>query len=56
MNSYQKNNSALITIEGKLEHITYHNEETQYTVARLKPPNLAAGVVVVGYMAGVSLG
>ena len=56
MNSYQKNNASLITIEGNLEHITYYNEETQYTVARLKPPNLAAGVVVVGHMAGVSLG
>ncbi len=56
MNSSKKNKASLITIEGNLEHITYHNEETQYTVARLKPPNLAAGVIVVGYMAGVSLG
>lgn len=56
MNSFKKNNASLITIEGHLEHITYFNEETQYTIARLKTPNLAAGVIVVGYLAGVSLG
>jgi exodeoxyribonuclease V alpha subunit len=56
MNSYQKNNASLITIEGNLEHITYFNKETQYTVARLKPPHLAGGVIVVGYLAGVRPG
>ena len=56
MNSYQKNNASLITIEGNLEHITYLNKETQYTVARFKPPHLTSGVIVVGYLAGVSPG
>ena len=56
MNSYKKNNSSLITIEGHLEHITYFNEETQYTIARLKTPSPAAKVIVVGYLAGVSPG
>ena len=56
MNSYQKNNASLITIEGNLEHITYTNKETHYTVARLKPPHLTSGIIVVGYLAGVSLG
>jgi len=56
MNSYKKNNSSLITIEGKLEHITYYSEETHYTIARLKTLNPAAGVTVVGYLAGVSPG
>ena len=56
MNSFKKNNSSLITIEGHLEHITYFNQETQYTIARLKTPNQAAGVIVVGYLAGVSPG
>ncbi len=56
MNSYKKNNSSLITIEGHLEHITYFNEETQYTIARLKTPSPAAKVIVVGYLAGVRPG
>jgi exodeoxyribonuclease V alpha subunit len=56
MNSYKKKNASLITIEGHLEHITYFNEETQYTIARLKTPHAAAGVTVVGYLAGVSPG
>ena len=46
----------MITLEGHLEHITYFNEETQYTIARLKTPNPAAGVIVVGYLTGVSPG
>jgi exodeoxyribonuclease V alpha subunit len=56
MNSFKNNNSSLIIIEGHLEHITYFNPETQYTIGRLKPPNQAAGVTVVGYLAGVSPG
>ena len=56
MISYQKSKTSLITIEGYLEHITYFNEETRYTVARLKPSHLAAGIIVVGYLAGVSPG
>jgi hypothetical protein len=43
MNSFKNNNSSLIIIEGHLEHITYFNPETQYTIGRLKPPNQAAG-------------
>ncbi len=56
MNSYKKNIPPLITIEGHLEHITYFNQETHYTIARLKAPNQAAGIIVVGYLAGVSPG
>ena len=56
MNSNQKNNASLITIEGNLEHITYFNKETQYTVARLKPRHLTGGVIMVGYLAGVRPG
>ncbi len=52
----KKNNSPLITIEGHLERITYFNEETHYTIARLKPGGVSAAVTVVGYLAGVSLG
>lgn len=46
----------MLTIEGHLERITYFNEATHYTIARLKPPNLATPVTVVGYLAGVSPG
>ena len=46
MTKTMKNNSSMTTIEGHLEHITYFNEETQYTIARLKPPNLAGAVIV----------
>ena len=52
----KKNNSPLLTIEGHLERITYFNEDTHYTIARLKPDGLSAAVTVVGYLAGVSLG
>ena len=56
MTSHKKNNSPLITIEGYLERITYFNEDTHYTVARLKPSGLNSTVTVVGYLAGVSPG
>ena len=56
MNFHKKNNFSPLTIEGHLEHITYFNEDTHYTIARLKPAGLTAAVTVVGYLAGVSLG
>ena len=56
MTSHKKNNSPMITIEGHLERITYFNEDTHYTIARLKPAGLTATITVVGYLAGVSLG
>jgi len=56
MNSFKKKIPRLVTIEGQLEHITYFNEETQYTIARLKASNQAAAIIVVGYLAGVSPG
>ncbi|MGB5745330.1 MAG: ATP-dependent RecD-like DNA helicase [Desulfobacterales bacterium] len=56
MNTYNKNSSSPLTIDGRLERITYFNEDTHYTIARLKPAGLSAAVTVVGYLAGVSLG
>jgi len=56
MISNKKNNTSLASIDGHLEHITYFNEDTQYTVARLKTSNPAARIVVVGHLVGVSLG
>ncbi len=56
MTSYRKNASPLLTLEGHLERITYFNEATHYTIARLKPSNLETTVTLVGYLAGVSPG
>ena len=56
MNYSKKNNSPPITLEGHLERITYFNEDTHYTVARLKPAALTTAITVIGYLAGVSLG
>ena len=44
------------TIEGHLEHITFTNPETNYTVAHLKTTKPAARIVVVGCLVGVNLG
>jgi exodeoxyribonuclease V alpha subunit len=52
----RKNTSRPISLEGHLEHIAYFNKENHYTIARLKPSNLTAGVTIVGYMSGVSPG
>jgi exodeoxyribonuclease V alpha subunit len=49
-------NDPTVIIEGQLERITYFNEATHYTIARLKPSNLETGITVVGYLAGVSAG
>ena len=56
MNTYNKNSSSPLSIDGRLERITYFNENTHYTIARLKPAGLTAAVTVVGYLAGVSIG
>ena len=56
MKNTREKYSSLTTITGSLERITYFNEETHYTIARLKPAGLDAAVTVVGYLAGVSLG
>jgi exodeoxyribonuclease V alpha subunit len=54
-NTKAQSNSAT-TIQGRLERITYFNEDTHYTIGRMKPAGLTAAVTVVGYLAGVSLG
>jgi len=51
-----RNNSQVLTLEGHLEHITYVNPETQYTIAKMKTANLATAITVVGYLAGVKPG
>jgi len=44
------------TLEGRLERITYYNEENHYTIARLKTDSTQTLVTVVGYMPAVSPG
>jgi len=46
----------MMTIEGQLEHITYHNRENHYTVARLRTGNLGNLVTVIGYLPDPSPG
>ena len=43
-------------IEGRLERITYHNEQTHYTVAKLKTGDNRNLTTVVGHLAGANLG
>ena len=43
-------------LRGTVERITYHNEETGYTVAQLMPDRTDYTVTVVGNMLGVSVG
>ncbi len=44
------------TLTGVIERITYHNEETGYTVARVRPEGKTDLVTVVGPMIGVNVG
>jgi exodeoxyribonuclease V alpha subunit len=51
-----KNNYRTTVIEGQLGYITYFDEKTQFTIARLKPSNMSAEITVVGHLAGVGTG
>ncbi|MDM8542158.1 ATP-dependent RecD-like DNA helicase [Desulfococcaceae bacterium HSG9] len=44
------------TLEGKLDHITYYNEDNHYTIARLKTKGVQTYITIVGYLAGVAVG
>jgi exodeoxyribonuclease V alpha subunit len=46
----------MITIEGQLEHITFHNPENNYTVAKFRAHKTQALVNIVGYLPGPSPG
>jgi exodeoxyribonuclease V alpha subunit len=43
-------------LRGTIERITYHNEESGYTVAQLMPGGKAYTVAVVGNMLGINVG
>lgn len=46
----------MITIEGLVEQVVYHNQTTRYTVVRLKTGAAETPVTVVGFMAGAAAG
>ncbi len=56
MNVKRSKTSSRITLEGHLEHITYHNKENNYTVAKLSLGQARNPVTIIGHMAGVSPG
>jgi exodeoxyribonuclease V alpha subunit len=43
-------------IEGHLDRVSYFNEETRYTIAKIKTPGVENPITVVGFMAAVSPG
>lgn len=43
-------------IEGHLDHVSYFNEETHYTIAKIKTCGVKNPVTIVGFMAAVSPG
>lgn len=43
-------------IEGHLDHVSYFNEETHYTIAKIKTSGVENPVTVVGFMAAVRPG
>ena len=47
---------SVSTLEGRLDHITYHNPDNHYTIAKLSIPKTRSRVTIVGTMAGVSPG
>ena len=42
--------SGLSTIQGQIERITFHNEETDFTIARLKASGYRDLITIVGTM------
>jgi len=46
----------MTTISGRLERITFRNEENHYTIARVKTPASANLITIVGYLVGPRLG
>jgi exodeoxyribonuclease V alpha subunit len=46
----------MVTLEGAVERITFHNEENGYTIARLVPEGKDYEVTLIGNMLGVQVG
>lgn len=54
--SAQQPNLPYEILSGILERITYQNDETGYTIARLRQPGQSAELTVVGNLLGVNVG
>jgi exodeoxyribonuclease V alpha subunit len=48
--------SSLEPLQGVVERITYHSEESGYTIARLKAPRVSELVTIVGNFANIQAG
>ncbi|MEP0959519.1 hypothetical protein [Microcoleus sp. FACHB-1515] len=48
--------AALEPLQGVVERITYHSEESGYTIARLKAPRTSELVTIVGNFANIQAG
>ena len=46
----------MISLEGTVEHITFHNEDNHYTIARLKTGFPKTTVTIVGYLSKALVG
>jgi exodeoxyribonuclease V alpha subunit len=44
------------TLRGTIERITYHNEESDYTIAQLLPEGYSHTITVIGNMLGINIG
>jgi exodeoxyribonuclease V alpha subunit len=55
MRTKQKTDNPTV-IEGDLERITYYNQQTHYTIARLKTSAAARPVTIVGFLGGMQPG
>jgi len=55
MRTNQKADSTTV-IEGDLERITYYNQQTHYTIARLKTSAAARPLTIVGFLGGIQPG
>ncbi len=51
-----RENTVTDTLRGIIERITYHSEETGYTVAQLTPEGASYTVPVIGPMLGINVG
>src|SRR3989338_9443927 len=50
------NDGTLITLQGSVEYVTYHNPENGYCVLRIKSKGHKELVTVLGYLSSVSPG
>jgi exodeoxyribonuclease V alpha subunit len=50
MNHQKLNTDSLTTLEGQLDKITFYNDDTHYTIAKLRTKNNRNTVTIIGYL------